>query len=58
MLSPEVLETADGKSNGASKNAAFIETLVIPVEAKALLRDLTPARYVGLAAELAKKYAA
>ena len=38
--------------------AAFIETLAIPAEAKALLRDLTPARYIGLAAELAKKYAA
>ncbi len=36
--------------------AAFIETLVIPSEAKALLRDLTPARYVGLAAELALIY--
>ena len=36
--------------------AAFIETLAIPAEAKAMLTDLTPARYVGLAAELAKKY--
>ena len=38
--------------------AAFIETLAIPADAKALLRDLTPARYVGLAATLAKQYAA
>ena len=38
--------------------AAFIETLAIPKDAKALLRDLTPARYVGLAATLAKQYAA
>ena len=38
--------------------AAFIETLAIPDNAKALLRDLTPARYVGLAATLAKQYAA
>jgi adenylosuccinate lyase len=38
--------------------AAFIETLQIPADAKALLADLTPARYVGLAAELARKYAA
>ena len=36
--------------------AAFIETLAIPDEAKALLRELTPAKYVGLAAELAKTY--
>jgi adenylosuccinate lyase len=36
--------------------AAFIETLAIPADAKALLLDLTPAKYVGLAAELAKKY--
>ena len=35
---------------------AFVDTLVIPAEAKALLRELTPAKYVGLAAELAKKY--
>jgi hypothetical protein len=34
----------------------FIETLAIPADAKALLRDLTPAKYVGLAAELAKTY--
>ena len=38
--------------------AAFIETLAIPDNAKVLLRDLTPARYVGLAATLAKQYAA
>jgi adenylosuccinate lyase len=36
--------------------AAFVETLAIPADAKALLRELTPAKYVGLAAELAKKY--
>ena len=37
--------------------ATFIETLAIPADAKALLRELTPAKYVGLATELAKKYA-
>ena len=37
--------------------AMFIETLAVPAEAKALLRVLTPAKYVGLAAALAKKYA-
>ena len=36
--------------------ATFIETLAIPADAKALLRDLTPAKYVGLAAQLARKY--
>ncbi len=36
--------------------AAFIDALEIPADAKALLRDLTPARYVGLAAALAKIY--
>ena len=36
--------------------ASFIETLEIPADAKASLTDLTPAKYVGLAAELAKKY--
>ncbi len=38
--------------------AAFIETLAIPADAKALLRELTPAKYVGLASALARKYAA
>ena len=37
--------------------AVFIDTLAIPAEAKALLRDLTPAKYTGLASELARKYA-
>ena len=36
--------------------ASFIQTLEIPADAKALLADLTPAKYVGLAAELARKY--
>ena len=36
--------------------ASFIHTLEIPADAKALLADLTPAKYVGLAAELARKY--
>ena len=38
--------------------AAFIDTLAIPADAKAQLRELTPAKYVGLAATLATKYAA
>ena len=36
--------------------ASFIETLAVPADAKARLRDLTPASYVGLAAALATKY--
>ncbi len=36
--------------------AAFIATLAIPADAKATLADLTPAKYVGLAARLAKQY--
>ena len=35
---------------------AFIDTLAIPPHAKAALRVLTPAKYVGLAAALAKTY--
>ena len=34
---------------------AFIDTLAIPADAKARLRALTPATYVGKAAELAKR---
>lgn len=37
--------------------AAFIDTLAIPADAKAQLRELTPAKYVGLAETLARKYA-
>ena len=37
--------------------AAFIATLQIPPEARAQLAALTPARYIGLAAQLAKHYA-
>jgi adenylosuccinate lyase len=36
--------------------AKFIEGLSIPVEARASLAALTPAKYVGLAAELARQY--
>ncbi|MBL8309638.1 MAG: adenylosuccinate lyase [Burkholderiales bacterium] len=37
--------------------AAFIDTLAIPDAARATLRELTPAKYTGLAATLAKQYA-
>ena len=36
---------------------AFIDGLDIPAAARAALRELTPARYTGLAAELARRYA-
>jgi len=35
--------------------AAFIKALAIPEEAKKRLLALTPAKYTGLAAELAKR---
>jgi adenylosuccinate lyase len=34
---------------------AFIDTLALPADAKARLRALTPATYVGLADELARR---
>lgn len=37
--------------------AAFIDTLAVPDAARAQLRELTPAKYTGLAATLAKAYA-
>jgi adenylosuccinate lyase len=48
-------ELTRGRSVGAQALAAFIDTLAIPADAKARLRELTPARYVGKAAELARK---
>jgi adenylosuccinate lyase len=36
--------------------AAFIDGLSIPAEARAALRDLTPAKYIGVAAQLAAQY--
>jgi adenylosuccinate lyase len=36
--------------------AAFIDSLTIPTAARAELRELTPAKYVGLAATLARQY--
>jgi len=34
---------------------AFIDGLALPVEAKARLKALTPANYIGRAADLAKR---
>jgi adenylosuccinate lyase len=44
-----------GKRLDRGQLAAFVKTLPIPAEAKKRLLALTPARYTGLAAELAKR---
>ncbi len=44
-----------GKGIDAERLRAFIDTLAIPEDAKARLRELTPALYVGSAAEQAKR---
>jgi adenylosuccinate lyase len=44
-----------GKRLDRKQLAAFVKTLPIPPEAKKRLLALTPARYTGLAAELAKR---
>jgi adenylosuccinate lyase len=44
-----------GKRLDRGQLAAFVKTLAIPAEAKKRLLALTPARYTGLAAELAKR---
>lgn len=48
-------ELTRGEQIDAATLAAFIDGLEIPEEAKARLRALTPARYVGDAASLARK---
>jgi adenylosuccinate lyase len=44
-----------GKRLDRKQLAAFVKTLPIPPEAKKRLLALTPAKYTGLAAELAKR---
>jgi adenylosuccinate lyase len=44
-----------GKGIDADALAAFIERLEVPEEAKARLRAMTPASYIGRAAELARR---
>jgi adenylosuccinate lyase len=53
----EKLKALTRGSTGMSRATlhAFIDTLEIPDDAKARLKALTPATYVGLAAELAKR---
>jgi adenylosuccinate lyase len=44
-----------GRGIGAADLARFVDALDIPADAKARLRALTPAGYVGRAAALARK---
>ena len=48
-------ELVRGRRIGPDELAAFIDTLAIPEKARLALRDLTPARYLGNAAEQARK---
>ena len=48
-------EMTRGKRLDRAQLAAFVSTLAIPEEAKKRLLALTPARYTGLAADLAKR---
>ncbi len=44
-----------GKAIGEDELAAFVDRLDLPSEAKARLKALSPARYIGLAARLARR---
>ena len=44
-----------GRAIDAAGLAAFVDGLDIPAEARKRLRDLTPAQYIGLAADLAQR---
>ena len=51
----QLKELTRGKRISAADLVAFVDGLAIPDEAKARLRELTPAGYVGKAAELARR---
>jgi len=51
----QLKELTRGKGINAEALAAFVDQLPIPPEAKARLRALTPAAYIGRAAELARR---
>ncbi|MBP8306680.1 MAG: adenylosuccinate lyase [Burkholderiaceae bacterium] len=51
----QLKELTRGRSITAAQLAAFVETLAIPEEAKVRIRALTPATYIGKAAELARR---
>ena len=51
----QLKELTRGKRITAADLAAFVDQLPIPDEAKARLREMTPASYIGKAAELARR---
>jgi adenylosuccinate lyase len=51
----QLKELTRGKRINAADLAAFVDGLSIPEDAKARLRSMTPASYVGRAAELARR---
>jgi adenylosuccinate lyase len=51
----QLKELTRGKGITPEALSAFVEQLAIPPEAKARLREMTPAAYIGKAAELARK---
>jgi len=51
----QLKELTRGKRITAADLAAFVDRLPIPDEAKARLREMTPASYIGKAAELARR---
>ncbi|HPU50876.1 MAG TPA: adenylosuccinate lyase [Burkholderiaceae bacterium] len=51
----QLKELTRGRSITPAQLAAFVDGLAIPEEAKARLRELTPATYIGKAVELARR---
>ena len=53
----EQLKTLTRGKSGITRESlhAFIDALAIPADAKARLKTLTPATYIGKAAELARR---
>jgi adenylosuccinate lyase len=51
----QLKELTRGRSITAAQLVEFVDRLAIPEEAKARLRALTPASYIGKAAELARR---
>ena len=51
----QLKELTRGKRIGAAELIAFVDTLAIPEEARARLRALTPATYLGAAVALARR---
>jgi len=51
----QLKELTRGKGITADALAAFVDQLPIPDDAKARLRAMTPASYIGKAAELARR---